>query len=77
MFWKIVLILGVLGVLLGLAVAGISAALPALTDGRTSWEEAAIGIVPGVLVLVISFFIFLLGLLFVIKNRSKNRQAVQ
>lgn len=77
MFWKIVLILGVLGVLLGFAVAGISAALPALTDGRTSWEEAAIGIVPGLLVLVISFFIFLLGLIFVIKNRSRVRPAVE
>ena len=34
MFWKIVLVLGTLGVLLGLAVTGISAALPIATDGR-------------------------------------------
>lgn len=71
MFWKIVLVLGILGVLLGLAGTGVSAALPIATDGRVSWEEAAIGIVPAVIVLVGSFFVFLLGLIFVIKNRKK------
>jgi hypothetical protein len=72
MFWKIVLVLGILGVLLGLLVAGISTALPLATDGRTSWEEAMLGIIPGVLVLVISFFVFIIGLIFVIKNRNKR-----
>ena len=71
MFWKIVLVVGVLGVLLGIAGTGISAALPLATDGRVSWEEAAIGIVPGALVLVVSFLIFVVGLIFVIKNRKK------
>ena len=73
MFWKIVLVLGILGVLLGFAVTAISVALPIATDGRTSWEEAAFGIVPGVLFLVISFFVFLIGLIFVLKNRKKSR----
>lgn len=71
MFWKIVLVLGILGILLGFVVAAISAALPFVTDGRTSWEEAALRIIPGVLVLIISFFIFVLGLIFVIKNRKR------
>ena len=76
MFWKIVLVLGILGVLLGLLVTGISTSLPVLTDGRTSWEEALLGIIPGVFVLIVSFFVFLLGLIFVIKNRkSKQPQA--
>ena len=74
MFWKIVLVLGILGVLLGLAVTGISVALPLVTNGRASWEEAALGIVPGVIVLVISFFVFVLGMVLVIKDRKKNRQ---
>ena len=64
------MVVGILGVLLGLAVAGISVALP-LIRSHTSWGEAMIGIIPGVLVLVISFFIFVLGLIFVIKNRKK------
>lgn len=73
MFWKIVLVLGILGVLLGFAVTAISVALPLVTDGRTSWEEAALGIIPGAIVLVLSFFVFLLGLIFVIVNRRKNK----
>ena len=72
MLWKIVLVLGILGVLLGLLVTGISVVLPIATDGRTSWEEAMLGIIPGVIVLVLSFFVFLLGLIFVIKNRKKS-----
>lgn len=72
MIWKIVMVVGILGVLLGLAVAVISAALVPLTNGRTSWEEALIGIIPGIVVLIFSFFIFVLGLVFVIKNRKKS-----
>ena len=72
MFWKIVLVLGILGVLLGVAVTGISTALPLVTDGRTSWDEAALGIIPGVVVLILSFFVFLIGLIFVIINRKKK-----
>jgi uncharacterized BrkB/YihY/UPF0761 family membrane protein len=71
MLWKIVLVIGILGVLLGLAVTGISVALPIATDGKASWDEVAIAIVAGAVVLVLSFFIFLLGLIFVIKNRKK------
>lgn len=72
MFWKIVLVLGVLGVLLGVAGTGISAALPFATDGKVSWEEAALGIVPGALVLIVSFLVLVIGLIFVIKNRKKT-----
>lgn len=71
MIWKIVLILGILGLLLGLAVTGISVALPIVNGPHTSWEEAMFGIVPGVFVFVVSFFIFVLGLIFVIKNRKR------
>jgi Na+-transporting NADH:ubiquinone oxidoreductase subunit NqrB len=71
MIWKIILVLGILGVLLGLAVTGISIALPVVTSGKTSWDEALIGIIPGVLVLVVSFFMAVIGAIFVIKNRKK------
>jgi uncharacterized membrane protein len=72
MVWKIALVLGILGMLLGLAVAGISVGLVLTTNGRTSWEEAMLGIIPGVLVLIVSFFLALVGLIFVIKNRKKS-----
>ena len=72
MLWKIVLILGVLGLLLGLAVTGVSVALPVVTDGRVAWDEGPIfGVIGGGLVLVVSFLMFLVGLIFVIKNRKK------
>jgi len=72
MLWKIVLILGILGVLLGFAVTAISVALPIVNEGRTSWGEAAYGIIPGLILLLCSIFVFLLGLIFVIKNRKKK-----
>ena len=72
MFWKIVMVLGILGVLLGFAVTAVSAVLPVATDGRTSWEEALIGIIPGIFILVVSFFVAVIGLIFVIKNRKKK-----
>jgi len=71
MIWKIVMVIGILGVLLGLAVTVISAALVPMTNGRTSWEEAMFGIIPGILVFIISFLIFVLGLIFVMKGRKK------
>ena len=71
MLWKVVMILGLLGVLLGLAVTVISAALVPMTNGRTSWVEAMLGIIPGIIVLFFSFCVFVLGLIFVLKNRKK------
>ena len=72
MIWKIALVLGILGVLLGFTIAAVSAALVPLTDGRTSWEEAMLGIIPGILLLVFSFLLAIVGLVFVLKNRKKK-----
>jgi len=58
MIWKIILVLGILGLLLGLMVTGISVALPIVNGPRTSWAEAMYGIVPGVFVMIVSFFSF-------------------
>lgn len=72
MFAKIVLVLGILGILLGFLITAVSVALPVLTDGRTSWEEAMLGIIPGIIFLVLSFFVAVIGLIFVIKGRKSN-----
>jgi len=74
MIGKIILIIGILGVLLGAAVLIISLLLPALTDGRTSWDEALLGIIPGAVVLAISFVIFAGGLIIVLVQRKKKQQ---
>jgi len=72
MIGKIILVLGILGVLLGFVVTAISVALPSITNGRTSWEEAMFGIIPGVVVLVISFVIAVVGLVIIIMGRKKS-----
>ena len=72
MIGKIIMIVGILGVLLGGAVLLISLLLPVLTDGRTSWDEALLGIIPGAIVLMISFVIFAAGLIIVFVQRKKK-----
>ena len=74
MIGKIITIVGLLGVLLGGAVLLISLLLPVLTDGRTSWDEALLGIIPGAIVLTISFIIFAFGLVIVLVQRKKKKQ---
>lgn len=73
MIGKIIMILGVLGILLGGVVLLISVLLPILTDGRTSWDEALLGIIPGAVVLGGSFFVFAVGLIVMLVQRKKNR----
>ena len=75
MIGKIIMIIGILGVLLGGAVLLISLLLPVVTDGRTSWDEALLGIIPGAIVLVISFVIFAGGLIIVLVQRKKKQQV--
>jgi hypothetical protein len=75
MIGKIIMIVGILGVLLGGAVLLISLLLPVLTDGRTSWDEALLGIIPGAVVLAISFVIFAGGLIIVLVQRKKKQSA--
>ena len=71
MLAKIALALGIIGILLGFAIAVVSAALVPLMDGRVSWDEAALGIIPGIVLLVLSFPLAVIGLIFVLKNRKK------
>jgi hypothetical protein len=72
MVGKIITIIGLLGVLLGGAVLLISLLLPVLTDGRTSWDEALLGIIPGAIILAGSFVVFAGGLIFVLIQRKKK-----
>ena len=76
MVGKIIMIIGILGVLLGGAVLLISLLLPVLTDGRTSWDEALLGIIPGAVVLTISFLIFAAGLVIALVQRKKKQQQL-
>ncbi|MCB1025317.1 MAG: hypothetical protein KDB79_13060 [Acidobacteria bacterium] len=67
-----VLVIGILGVLLGIIVSGISLALPEFTSNRVNFEEAMIGVVIGGLIFLFSLLIAIVGLVLVIKNRKKE-----
>ncbi len=69
---KIPLILGILGSLLGGAVLLISLMLPVVTDGRTSWEAAMLGIIPGALLLFASLIVAVLGVVLILMKRKKT-----
>lgn len=69
---KIVLAIGILGVLLGAAVTVVSMLLVPLTNGRTSWEEAMIGIIPGIIVFLFSFVITVVGIVLIVIARKKK-----
>jgi hypothetical protein len=69
---KVALILGVIGMLLGGGVLLFSVLLPPLTDGRTSWDEAMLGIIPGALVLLCSFILAVVGLIVIVMRRKKR-----
>ena len=73
MVGKIVLILGIVGILLGGGVLAVSLLLPSLTNGRTSWEEAMLGIIPGALVLVVSFLLALAGIIVIVVGKKSGK----
>ena len=75
MIGKIVLILGILGILLGGGVLLVSALLPTLTDGRTSMDEALLGIIPGAIVLIGSFFLAIIGVIVMLMSKKKARST--
>ena len=77
MIGKIILILGILGTLLGGAVLLISVLLPVLTDGRTGWDEAMFGIIPGAIVFTGSLMIAVVGLIVVLVKRKKTPAVAQ
>lgn len=68
----VVMVLGLAGVLLGGGVLLVSLLLPALTDGRTSWDEALFGIIPGAIVLALSFVLGVAGLVVMIVGRKRQ-----
>lgn len=73
---KVVLILGILGILLGGGVFLVSLLLPAMTNGRTSWDEAMFGIIPGALVLMFSFVLAIVGVVLLIMKKKKAAAGV-
>jgi hypothetical protein len=65
----VVLVLGLVGALLGGGTLLVSLLLPVLTDGRTSWDEALFGIIPGAIVLAFSLVVAAAGLVVTLAAR--------
>lgn len=72
---KIILILGILGILLGGGIALVSLLLPQMTR-NVSMSEASIGIIAGVVVLVVSFVPAIIGLIILMVKRNKLKTQV-
>ena len=68
---KILLVLGILGLLLGGAVAVIALLMLVTGGGRTSTEEAMMGIIPGCGCSFVSLVLAVVGLVLVMKARKK------
>lgn len=66
---KVFLILGILGILLGGAVAVISLLLPSMTS-NVSMSEASIGIIAGAVLLVLSFIPAIVGLIIMLVKKK-------
>ena len=72
---KIVLILGILGILLGGGIAIVSLLLPQMTR-NVSGDEAMIGVIAGAVVLILSFVPAIIGLILVVVKRNKLKAQV-
>lgn len=67
---KVLLILGVIGMVIGGGVFLVSLLLPMMSS-HTSWDEALFGIIPGALVLMVSTVLAIVGVVLLIMKRKK------
>jgi hypothetical protein len=72
MISKLVLIVGILGILLGGAVLLICVILVATQGGRVSFDEALPGMIGGCACSFVSLILAVVGLVLVLKNRKKS-----
>ncbi len=72
---KVLLILGALFFILSLGVLFVSLLLPVVNGPRTSWAEAAWGIIPGALCSLFSFVILLVGLVLLLTAGPRGKGA--
>ena len=68
----VVLVLGILGVLLGLLVTIVSLAMPVLQPNNVKYSEIAPAIIGGIIILIFSLVIAIIGLVLVIKRKKQN-----
>lgn len=67
---KMALILGIIGIVIGGGVLVVSLILPMMSS-HTSWDEAMLGIIPGALLLFLSFILAAVGLIFTLRKKKQ------
>ena len=72
---KVILILGIIGILLGGGIAIVSLLLPQMTR-NVSGDEAMIGVIAGAVILIVAFVPAIIGLILVIVKRNKLKAQV-
>lgn len=70
---KILAGLGCAGLVVFGLVLAVSLALPLATNGRTSWDEAMLGIVPGAACTSLSFLLLAGGLVWMFATRGRKQ----
>ena len=67
---KIILILGIIGILLGGGIALVSLLIPSMTR-NINMSEASIGIIGGIIVLAVSFIPAIIGLIILVVKKKQ------
>jgi len=66
------IVIGVLLMILGVIVAIVCMLLPSMTSNKVSMDEAALGLIPAALLLILGFFVAVIAGIFFIKGRKKT-----
>jgi hypothetical protein len=69
---KVLLVLGGVGLLVAGAVVVVSLVLPLVSSGRTSWEEALWGIIPGLSCSGLSVVVAAVGLVLALTGKPSS-----
>ena len=67
------LIIGILLIILAGIGAVVCLLLPSMTNNRVSFEEAMLGLIPAVIILLFGFLLTIVSAIFVIKARKAAR----
>jgi len=72
---KVILLLGILGILLGGSIAIVSLLLPQMTR-NVSGDEALIGVIAGAVILILSFVPAIVGAILLVMKRNKLKAQI-
>lgn len=75
MFWKIALVLGILGVIFGIIISIVSYRTLTLTNDPNTEDIALSGMIFGVALMLLSFLLIFISIIFVLRASKKDFDA--